>query len=71
MNIHIKVNTSSKHASIELSGDVYIVKFKATREKGKANDKLIRLLADYFKVPKSQIKIIRGEFATNKVVQIS
>ena len=37
---------------------------------GAANDAVIRALADYFDVPKSQIKIIRGEMSRNKVVEI-
>ena len=37
---------------------------------GAANDAVIRALAEYFKVPKSSIKIVRGMTARNKVVEI-
>lgn len=37
---------------------------------GAANDAVIRALAEYFHVPKSQIKIVRGETSRNKVVEL-
>jgi hypothetical protein len=37
---------------------------------GKANDAVIRALADFLDVPKSQIRIIRGQTSHNKVVEI-
>jgi len=37
---------------------------------GKANKALIELLADYCKVKKSSIKIVKGEKSRDKVVEI-
>lgn len=37
---------------------------------GAANDAVVRALAEHFDVPKSQIKIVRGETSRNKVVEI-
>ena len=37
---------------------------------GKANDAVIRALADYWKIPRSQIKIVRGQTSHNKVVEV-
>ena len=37
---------------------------------GAANDAVIRALAEYFHVPKSQIKIVRGETSRNKIVEL-
>lgn len=37
---------------------------------GAANDAVIRALGEHFHVPKSQIKIIRGETSRNKIVEI-
>ncbi|MDR2413298.1 MAG: DUF167 domain-containing protein [Rickettsiales bacterium] len=34
---------------------------------GKANEAVIRLLADYFDVPRSRIKIVRGGTGRDKV----
>lgn len=38
---------------------------------GAANDAVIRALADFFGVPKSQIKIIRGATSRDKVVELA
>lgn len=37
---------------------------------GAANDAVIRALAEHFYVPKSQIKILRGETSRNKIVEL-
>lgn len=37
---------------------------------GKANDAVIRALAEYLGVPRSGIRIIRGQTSHNKVVEI-
>jgi hypothetical protein len=37
---------------------------------GKANDAVIRALSEYWKIPRSQIRIVRGQTSHNKVVEI-
>ncbi len=51
-------------------GELYKVYVTATPEKGKANKKMIELLAQYFKAAKSQIRIVKGEISRNKIVEI-
>ena len=70
MIINIKVHSNSSAQSIEQVDNVYIVRFKATREKGKANKKLIEMLSDYFHIPKSKISIVKGLTSTRKIVEI-
>ena len=40
-------------------------------ENGRANGAVIELLSEYFDVAKSQIKIVRGVAARDKVVEIA
>jgi hypothetical protein len=42
----------------------------APAEKGKANLRLIEVLSEYFGVPKSAIRIIKGWKTRNKTVEI-
>ncbi len=42
----------------------------AIPEKGKANQALIKLLSKYWKVPKSNITLIRGETEPVKILEI-
>jgi len=57
MRIYIKVSPrSSKNEVIKISEGEYKVKLTATPVDNKANDMLIRILADYFNLPKSSLK---------------
>lgn len=51
-------------------GESYKVYVTAPPEDGKANKKLIELLAEHFGVAKSQVRIIKGEISRNKIVEI-
>jgi uncharacterized protein (TIGR00251 family) len=48
----------------------YIVLLRAPAREGKANEALIALLANHFSVPKSSVKIIRGQRSRKKLVEI-
>jgi uncharacterized protein len=73
---HAKENKVEKQQVLALGGinandgEFYKVYVTAPPEDGKANKKLIELLAEYFKVPKSQIRIVKGEISRNKIVEI-
>ncbi len=71
MKIYVRVKPSSKKAGIEKKGDTYIVRVKSPPVEGKANKELVEILSDYFGVPKSSIRIVRGMSGRNKVVEIS
>jgi len=53
-----------------LTDTEYRASVHAPAEGGKANRALIELLADYFRVPKSAITIVRGQFARKKLLKI-
>jgi len=46
------------------------VAVSAPPEKGKANERLIELLAEHFRVAKSRIKIVSGHTSRSKVVEV-
>jgi hypothetical protein len=37
---------------------------------GRANEALVKFLADIFKIPRSHIEIVRGETSRHKVVRV-
>ncbi len=47
-----------------------MVSVHAPTQEGKANKALIELLADYFSVPKTSVKIIRGQTGRRKLIEI-
>ena len=48
-----------------------LVKVTAVAERGKANKKVQRLLADFFNVPVSAVTFVKGAFTSRKVVAIA
>ena len=62
---------SSKNEIVGESKNYLKIKLRAVPEKGKANTKLIKLLAKHFKTTKSNINIIKGETNKNKIVEIN
>jgi len=72
MNKKIKViPRSSKNEVVgEMSDGILKIKLTAAPVDGEANKELIKLLAKYFGVAKSRIKIVKGLTSRNKVVEI-
>jgi len=70
MKIQVKVKPNSKTAEVSQEGDSFIVKVKEPPKEGKANQAVIRLLAEHFGVPQSQVRILSGFKSRNKVIEI-
>lgn len=50
--------------------DQYQVYVKELPVDGKANEAIIRVLAEYFKVPKSRVRIVAGGASREKIAEI-
>ena len=70
MKVKVIVIPNSKKPRIEKNGDALLVHVDAPPIKGKANKRLIELLAKYFKTKKSRIRIIHGETAREKIIEV-
>lgn len=71
MRIYLTVSArSSKNEVTKISEGEYKVKLTAAPVDGKANEALIKILSDYFKVSKSSITIVGGKTAKMKMVDI-
>ena len=71
MRLPIKVSPrASKNELLHLSDGSLKARIKAPPVDGKANEVLIELLSKKYGVPKSRIKILRGQFGKNKLVEI-
>ncbi|MBI4398992.1 MAG: YggU family protein [Candidatus Omnitrophica bacterium] len=71
MNIQVTVKTKAKvQKLIELEENQYSAHVKSPAIEGKANQELVRLLAEKFGVPKSRVEIVRGEKSRLKLVEI-
>jgi len=71
MKIQVKVKPSSKTEDISREGYSFIVKVKEPPREGKANQAVIKLLAEHFGVPQSQVRILSGFRSRNKVIEVA
>jgi uncharacterized protein (TIGR00251 family) len=62
---------SSKNQIFEVASDELKVKLTAPPIEGKANEALIEILSDYLKVKKTSLRIVSGNTARNKIVEVS
>ncbi|MEO0280596.1 MAG: DUF167 domain-containing protein [candidate division WOR-3 bacterium] len=67
----MKVYPESKRDEIvKISENSFEIKVREKPQKGEANKKVIKILSDYFKVPESKIRIIKGFKEKNKIFEI-
>lgn len=67
---NVRVTPHAKQNKIVETDGVLRIYTTAAPENGRANDAVIKVLAKYFGVAKSQIKIVRGDTARDKVIKI-
>lgn len=78
MRISVHAKLKAKEEKVEkvilqkLTGEEiqYQVSVKELPVDGRANEAVIRVLAEYFKVPRSQVRIVAGATSREKIVEI-
>ena len=71
MRISIRVKTNARKNEVtKLEDGKFLVSVAVSPIEGKANKKVVELLAEYFDKPKRAISIIRGLSSRDKVVEI-
>ena len=71
MKVRVKVIPNSKTEEVITEDDSFLVKVKEPPREGKANRAVVKLLAQYFKIPQSSVTISSGFKSRNKVVEVS
>ena len=70
MQIKIRVIPRARQSKIVAESDDSLrVYTNVAPTDGKANDAVIKMLAKYLDVPKTQIKIVRGETSHDKIIE--
>lgn len=71
MKIFVKTKTGAKDDDIEKIDEThFIVSVKERPIKGQANRGIIRVIANYFKVSKSEVRIVSGFTSFQKILEI-
>jgi len=68
--INVRVIPRARQNKITVEDEKLRLHITAAPVDGAANSAVIKALAEYFDVPKSQIKIVRGCAARDKVIEI-
>ncbi len=71
MKIQVKVKPNSRTEEVSQEGDSFIVKVKEPPKEGKANQAVIKLLAEHFGISQSQVRILSGFRSKNKVIEVA
>lgn len=72
MKISVTVKPNSRNEEVTASADgSYTVRVAAAPVEGKANERVVALLARHFGVPKSRVAIARGAGGRRKIVEIA
>ena len=70
MKIKVRVAPRSSRDEVVKTGDDYVVRVRAQPREGRANEAVIKLLADYFGVTRSSVRITSGLSGRNKIIEI-
>ena len=71
MIINVRVTPRARVQKIFADGDSLRVYTNAAPTDGAANAAVIKMLAKHYGVPKSSIRIVRGETSHDKVIEIA
>ncbi len=71
MLIKVKVFVNSKRGEIiKKSEDSFEIKVRAKPVQGGANKETIKILSGYFKIPQSEVRLIKGFKQRNKIFKL-
>jgi hypothetical protein len=71
MKIRVKVKPNSRSEEVSREGDSFIVRVREPPREDKANQAVIKLLAQHFGVSQSRVKILSGLRSRNKVIEVA
>ena len=70
ISVHIKPNSRHREEVVKNDDDTLTVYIKAPAIEGRANAVAIKLLAKYFGVVSSKVKLVRGATSKYKIFEI-
>ncbi len=71
MKIFVKVRTGVEDNVEKVDDNHFVISVLERPIKGQANRGVIRVLANYFKVTKSEVSIKSGFTSSNKIIEIN
>ncbi|MFH1161993.1 MAG: DUF167 domain-containing protein [Candidatus Jorgensenbacteria bacterium] len=71
MKIFVKARPRAKGEGVKKIDETHFtVSVKEPPEKGKANEAIVKALAEYFKIPASRVVLLSGFSSKNKILEV-
>jgi hypothetical protein len=71
VKISVRVKPNARQEKIEkVNESHFLIRVKEKPQEGKANKAVIKILAEYFDIPQSEIILLRGQTAREKFFEI-
>ncbi|MDK2464688.1 MAG: DUF167 domain-containing protein [Candidatus Korarchaeota archaeon] len=64
------VHPRARRRGVEVEGDLTVVYVRSPPEKGRANEEAREILAEYFGVSKSRVRLVKGLRSREKVFEV-
>jgi len=71
VTVDLRVQPRARRAGLAMAGDTLKAAVTAPPEDGKANDAVIGLLAEAWRLPRSSFEIVKGQAVRSKTVRVS
>ncbi len=72
MKISVRVKANARKNTVEqIEEGKYLISVSVPPVEGKANEKVIELLAEHFNKPKRNITILRGATSKEKLIEVA
>lgn len=68
--VEVKAGAKTRSIAVDEKRGIILIKTPAAPERGKANKNVVDMLAEHFRVPKSQVSLIRGATSKRKIFKI-
>jgi uncharacterized protein (TIGR00251 family) len=68
--LKVKVKPNSKKEQVITKDGIYIITVSNPPIDGKANERAIELLSEFFNMPKGKFKILHGLTSRNKIIEL-
>ena len=70
--VRLRVAPGARRAGVVgRHGDAWKIRVAAPAEGGRANDAVVRLLADTFALPRTAVTLVSGQSARDKIVEVA
>lgn len=70
MRIRVDVKPNSKTPGVEAVEDHLVVRVKEPPREGRANEAVLRAVAEYYGVPQRDVRLVAGGSGRHKVVEL-